>query len=244
MEGMKVHQDLKNLVKLQEIDQEIHEIEKNKERLPRLLHLAADGLRAAESEMDTAKGVLEVVSKERRTSEGELSDEGEHLNRLKLRTSEIKDNKAYFAHMKEIDDCQKKISKLEEVVVELIDKVEKAEAELKAKEEALAQEHSKYEDSKVNIEKRFEAGDQKLVEMRLKRDELVPGIGKEALELYNDVRRRYPDSAVVEAKDGNCTGCRMVLPPQYFANVRKGEMVVSCVNCRRIMYFAAPVEGQ
>ena len=106
------------------------------------------------------------------------------------------------------------------------------------RDEELAAERAKFEESKVGIEKRFESGDHRLVELRLVRDEIMPALGKEAVDLYTEAVKRYPDSAVVEAKNGTCTGCRMVLPPQEFANVRKGEQIINCINCRRIMFFA------
>ncbi len=235
--GGDVLEDLKFLVDLQEVDQRIHGINKNKERLPRLVKLAGETLRETEAARDAAQEAYDTAAKERREAEAKIQDETELLKKLKLRSSEIKTNKEYFAHLKEIEECQKRISKLEESVLALMEGVEKAEAELNEKKKIAADEEAKFTENKVSIEKRFEDDDRALAELTAKREEMLPRISKEAVDRYHEVNRMYPDSAVVEAVNGNCTGCRMVIPPQVFNNVKKGESIVMCYNCRRILYF-------
>ena len=230
-------EDLKILVDLQEVDVRIHEIRKSKERLPRLVKLAGETFRDVEAARIAAQEAYDKVTKERREAETSIQDETGHLTKLKLRSTEIKTNKEYFAHLKEIEDCQKRISKLEESVLGFMEGVEKAEAELNEKKKLAADEEVKFNENKINIEKRFEDDDRALAEMTAKRAELMPKISKEAAEQYRDVHRRYPDSAVVEAVNGNCMGCRMTIPPQIFNNVKKGETIVRCFNCQRILYF-------
>jgi len=232
-----VLEDLKVMVELQGVDQRIHELEKNRERLPRLIKIAGESLREAEGERDAAQARLDELYVLKRSVDGETGTEGEHLRKLKLRSTEIKTNKEYFAHLKEIEDCQKKISRLEESSLELMEKVEKAEAELGEKKNLLDEEQARFGASKTNIESSFASGDAELEELRARRRELMPKLSKESAEIYKDLLRSYPDSTVAEAKGGSCMGCRMILPPQVFNNVRKGESVVTCNNCRRILYF-------
>ena len=230
-------EDLRLMVELQELDKRIHELEKNRERLPRMIAAAGETLRATEAVSAEAEAALEAVMKEKRRVETEMSDDNERLTKLKLRSSEIKTNKEYFAHLKEIEDCQKKIAKAEETDLELMEKAEKAETELNERKAASGEEHKKFEESKVRLTAQFSEGDVELAELRKKRSELFPKLNKERADYYQATLRNYPDSAVCEAKDGNCTGCRMRIPPQSFADIRKGEAIVTCYNCRRVLYF-------
>lgn len=235
--GGDVLEDIKILVGLQEIDAEMYQLEKNRERLPRLVALARETLGNVEAEMDAARAALEAASAGKRGVESELQTEGAHLERLKARSSEIKTNKEYFAHLKEIEDCQKKVAGLEDTSLQLMENVEKAEAELAEKKKLFDEEEARFSESKVNIEKRFVDGDNRIAELKAKRAEIIPSITKEVFDYYELNRKRYPDSGVVEASSGLCTGCRMMLPPQMFNNVRKGETIVKCNNCRRILFF-------
>jgi len=43
--------------------------------------------------------------------------------------------------------------------------------------------------------------------------------------------------AVVEVKDSVCMGCNMNIPPQLYVEVRKGEEIFTCPQCRRFLFF-------
>ena len=43
--------------------------------------------------------------------------------------------------------------------------------------------------------------------------------------------------AVAEARNGACTACFMALRPQIMADVRRGNEVITCDNCNRILYY-------
>jgi predicted nucleic acid-binding Zn-ribbon protein len=44
--------------------------------------------------------------------------------------------------------------------------------------------------------------------------------------------------AVAEARNGACMACFMALRPQVMAEVRRGEEIITCDNCNRILYYA------
>ncbi len=234
-------EDLRLLVELQGIDARLYELRKDKERLPKLISYAGETLQQIKAEMDAARAELEQVNKEKRAADAELQTENEHLNKLKLRTTEIKTNKEYFAHLKEIEECQKKIAKIEETELELMEKVEKAEAAASGKKGLADEEEKKFNERKTEIEGRFVAGDREMEELSGKRLEIFPKITETHAQYYSTILAKYPESAVVEAANTSCTGCRMMIPPQMFNNVRKGESIIKCNNCRRILYYREPV---
>jgi len=45
-------------------------------------------------------------------------------------------------------------------------------------------------------------------------------------------------TGVAEARNGACMACFMALRPQAMAQVRRGEEIVTCDNCNRILYYA------
>ena len=42
---------------------------------------------------------------------------------------------------------------------------------------------------------------------------------------------------MAEARDGGCTVCHVRMRPQMFNEVRRGETLVQCESCLRILYF-------
>jgi len=232
-----VLEDLRLLVELQEIDQKVYELKKDRERLPVLVARAGEVHASAQAEAKSAQAEVDAAVKEKKAVDSEIQQETARLDKMKQRSSEIKNNKEYYAHLKEIEDCQKKITSLEDRTLELMEKAEKSEALLKEKKEALAVEQVSFEEEKTRIEKTFESGEAMLKELKQKRKAVLPKISKAAAEYYAQALKRYPDSAIVETVGGSCTGCRMMMPPQQYNNVRKGETVITCNNCNRILYF-------
>jgi len=237
-----VLEDLKLLMDLQVIDARLHELRKDRERLPKLIGYAGETLREIMGDMDASQAELDQANKEKRAAEDELQAENEHLNKLKLRTTDIKTNKEYFAHLKEIEDCQKKITKIEEAELQLMEKVEQAEATLVEKKKLADEEEESFNKRKVEIEGRFKSGDEEIVELTKKREETFPKVTETVAQYYNNLLHKYPESAVVEAANTACTGCRMMIPPQMYNNVRKGESIIKCNNCRRILFYKEEVK--
>ncbi|MCM3870248.1 MAG: C4-type zinc ribbon domain-containing protein, partial [Pyrinomonadaceae bacterium] len=55
---------------------------------------------------------------------------------------------------------------------------------------------------------------------------------------YKRISVRIRDGvAVAEARNGACMACFMALRPQAMSQVRRGEEVVTCENCNRILYY-------
>ena len=44
--------------------------------------------------------------------------------------------------------------------------------------------------------------------------------------------------AVSEIRDGHCQACQVRLRPQLIMEARKGERVLQCESCSRILYVA------
>ena len=61
-----------------------------------------------------------------------------------------------------------------------------------------------------------------------------------ALAMYDRTSKRYPRHAVAELKGDLCTGCNVKLRPMLASEVRKGEKIVQCENCTRLLYTVKP----
>lgn len=230
-------EDLRIMIALQELDREVSEVEGRKSVLPSLIEASSGEFKTAQAEAKAASDGLAALIKAKTSADDDLAKDTERLTKLKLRSTEIKTNKEYFLHLKEIEDCEKAIATIEERSLELMEKLEAAEVAAKEKDEALAAETTRFDAKKVEIEHEFVDDDRLLAELKVKKDELMPKVTAPAAALYLQMVTRYPDSAVVEASGGACSGCRMMIPPQEFNNVRKGEAIIRCSNCQRILYY-------
>ena len=57
--------------------------------------------------------------------------------------------------------------------------------------------------------------------------------------MYARIKARIRDGvAVAEAINRSCSACFMALRPQMMAEIRRGEDIITCDNCGRILYVA------
>jgi predicted nucleic acid-binding Zn-ribbon protein len=70
---------------------------------------------------------------------------------------------------------------------------------------------------------------------------LRPAIDAAALVVYDRVSKRYPRSAVAELKGELCVGCNVKNRPMIASDVRRGEKLIQCENCTRLLYPVKPV---
>jgi predicted nucleic acid-binding Zn-ribbon protein len=62
-------------------------------------------------------------------------------------------------------------------------------------------------------------------------------LGPEARATYERLSRMRSGFALAEARDYKCMACRMTIRPQVFADIRRGETLITCESCGRILYF-------
>ena len=56
------------------------------------------------------------------------------------------------------------------------------------------------------------------------------------LRKYDMLRVRRNGKAVVGVINGVCQGCFMSIPPQHFNNILKGDRMLECPTCQRILF--------
>jgi predicted nucleic acid-binding Zn-ribbon protein len=81
---------------------------------------------------------------------------------------------------------------------------------------------------------------QQIEDQRRERERVLAELPKQMGALYNRISARVRGGiAVAEARNGSCMACHMRLRPQVMAEIRRGEEVITCDNCSRILYYNA-----
>jgi len=58
---------------------------------------------------------------------------------------------------------------------------------------------------------------------------------------YERIRKGRRGVAIAEAVDGRCSACHMTIRLQFFQDLKKGDQVMNCESCSRILYCNPPV---
>lgn len=231
--------ELQQLVALQDLDTSIRRLQAELEAIPK---------RRAEIEAEFDQRAFEIRALENRRDEArhtrtrlelEISDQKTRVERAERNLMSSKRQEEYTAAIREADAARKQISTLETQTLEQMEAFEQAEAALKERAEEIASLNSDREARLKEFDAETNSQSEKLSSSRVEREQLVNALPKALSSLYSRISARIRDGkAVAEARNGACMACFMALRPQAMAEVRRGEEVVTCDNCNRILYYA------
>lgn len=227
---------LKLLITLQESDSRILEKQSIIRAIPFKISEVEVPLQKAQAALDKMKQQYELLEKKRRNKERSLDDMNEKIKKLKARTSEIKTNKEYQAHLKEIESAGKERYAIEDEILSLMEQIEASSREIKSEEVKLESEKEKLEAFKKQLEQEIQEAEKELSFLREERSKVVTSIDRELYDLYMTLMNSGRGLAVTEAREEVCQGCNMNIPPQLFVEIKKNEEIIQCPQCHRILY--------
>jgi predicted nucleic acid-binding Zn-ribbon protein len=234
-----VHPDLERLIRLQALDSEAAEARKAQSTIPetqRALDQKLDGARGA---LAAAKDRLAANQTERRVLEKDLASVSARLSRYKDQLMEVKTNKEYHAMQTEIATAETLVRQQEDRLLERMEEAEVHAVELKASEAALKDGQAEVTAVRAKMEAEHSVIGAELARITGERATVAAGVSAAALALFERVSKHRRGQAMSEARDGLCLQCHVRLRPQVFNTVRRGEELVQCESCSRIL-FAVP----
>ena len=235
---------LQYLINLQKFDLRIFQIQDQLRKAPDLLKSAESPLQDILGRLQVLKNTSESLVKQRRSSERELSTQEEQLQKIRNRLSELKTNKEYQAHLFEIELARKKKDSIEENVLDMMERVEQNEQAVKEAEEQAKEAQNVFDAEKSRLENHFANLANELADLERQQTTLAELVDKPLLTRYNRLKIMRKGFAVAQLREGACGGCQLQLPPQLVAEVKRGDELMDCSYCHRILYMARHLEEE
>jgi len=230
---------LKLLVDLQQRDSLILEKRRFIDKVPLRIFEVDEPLKKAKLELENIKKKQEAASRKKRDKESELSETQEKIRKMKARISDLKTNKEYQAYQKEIECCEKGISAIEDVLLQLMEEIDAVSKEQKEKEAAVNAEIQKIDAFKAGLDAEVAKNERELALLKQERAGMVARIDPEVYKTYMTILLDSGDGvAVTTARNELCSGCDMNIPPQLYVEIRKNQEMLQCPQCRRILYVS------
>ena len=230
-------EQLRILAQLQELDGKIQKLREEIAAVPEDILTLREVISQAERSLEEMREKQEGLAKERRHKERELSTKEDSLSKYQSQLYEVKTNKEYSAIMVEIDSLKQENSELEDETLGLMERgdelgglIKKKEEELRVERERLTGEEEKNQERAVGLEE-----NRRVVERE--REELAKKVDGSLLSSYERILRGKGGLALVPVRDDACQGCFMELPPQTINEIMKGDKIIYCERCSRILYW-------
>ncbi len=225
------------MIRLQQIDLKLRAVNHVIEAFPSRMAAAELPLRESQVLLSNSKQKLESFEKKKRDKERELEEIDDKIKKLKSRTVEIKTNKEYQALLKEIESFEEQRSAREDEILVVMEESDIASKQIKAEEAKFKIAKDKVKASRKKLEDEKSEVEKELVIVKEERSGIARTIDKEIYELYMSLMEACNGLAVTEARGEICQGCNMNIPPQLFVEIKKNEEIISCPQCRRLLYF-------
>lgn len=233
--------ELEQLIALQNADMGIRKLQAELDSIP---------LRRAEIENEFDQRALEFKTLEqqrdtaRATRAGldkEMAEQRARAEKAERDLMSSTNSKAYEAAIREIDAAKKHINDLETKVLEQMESAEGAEKSLAEREPELTRLQSDRDEKLRVYEEQTSVWAEEIEVRRKERERLFAELPANVKSMYRRISERIRGGvALAEARAGSCSACFMSLRPQVMAEVRRGEEIITCDNCNRILYYQPP----
>jgi predicted nucleic acid-binding Zn-ribbon protein len=232
--------DLKLVIRLQDIDNRLMELSREIATLPKHIAEIEKKLVSHERKLEADRAASAANQKERKQCEGDIQVQQQKISKLKDQMLGAKTNEVYRAFQHEIEYCEKEIRRFEDRILELMGEAEPLEKNVKAAEIALKAEKAEVEAEKNQARERTAADQKAAAELQKERAAIVADVTPAVYKNYERVRKGRAGVAVAEVVEGRCTACHIVLRLQYFQDLKRGESILTCESCNRILYYNPP----
>jgi predicted nucleic acid-binding Zn-ribbon protein len=228
---------LRPLIELQTLDLRMAEIKEHQRKLPVLLETAQAPLNDATKQLAELTAALDAATKDRRAQEKDLEAHEAQTEKLRARLSELKTNKEYQAHLFEIEMANKKKGEIEERILVHMEKIEQHQKDITDAQAKKAEAEQQFTGEKARLDTEQAALTAELSELEQKHKEIAVTVEKGLLARYTKLKATRRDQALAPVRNGICFGCKLQLPPQLVAEVRRSDVILTCNHCHRILYW-------
>ena len=236
-------EQIEQLVVLQKVDSEMITLQRILEDAPKQLQSLQEKQAYLKQQQAVIQEKIDVLMEQKARIEGEIESDTQKVKKSKNKLMMVENTKEYHAMMREMDTMEKMNRSREEARANLLADL----SDLDGRKDALQNDINELE---ATISAQQSTLDQELAEKRA-RIEVLDKEKKKASEAvpapiltrYNFIRDRIPNPVIVSVSEGVCQGCHVVIPPQAFIDLQKGEQILSCPNCLRIIFWERHFSG-
>jgi predicted nucleic acid-binding Zn-ribbon protein len=214
------------------------------EVLPRQLNQHKALLKEKKESLQKAVARLDAINKKKKDKDRQLEEIQDKIEKFKTRSSDIKTNKEYEAHLREIDAFKKNVVKIEDEILVLMEEIDAIDRGMKEEEQKVKKAEEDYKKQEKLIEDEQKKAETEMEHHKARRNDFASRIDKEYYTQYMTLMKRLGGLAVVETKNEICLGCNTNIPPQLYNEIKSNKETHVCFFCRRFLYYKEPLQTE
>ena len=225
------------LVELQEIEIKTEILKLETHKVSGKLDKLDNELNAFESEIDEEEKEIDDFKLKYRSFETDMQVNNAKAEKSQEKLKFVKTNKEYQSSLKEIDEIKAINSKIEDEILQYLEKIETSEKNIIENKESYSILAKKLKQEKDIIIQESEQG---IKEVALHEEEwknISKKIDQNLLDKFSVVKEMVGGRAITAVKDAVCLGCNMQIPPQTYNELQRTDRLQFCPHCQRIIYW-------
>ncbi len=230
-------QNIEKLVKLQKAETEIVRLRAVLEKVESQKIKLSGQLNQFESGLKEKQETLLRAEKECRDIEAEIKVLDERIIKSNEKLRMVTTNKEYQLCLREVDDNKKRKDAMETQLLEWFDEKDNAQAVVEESQKEFALLDEKVKEEQQNIGKSSADDTELLDEYQTMKDDIGNTLDKSLMARFESVSKMNNGLVVVPVENEVCMGCFMNVPPQLYIEVQRGDVLISCPQCSRILYY-------
>jgi len=179
---------------------------------------------------------IQELKKSNKLKEIEIADNEGKIAKLNTQTFAVKTNEEYRALLKEVEFLKHRNHDIEDEMLGIMEEEEKIRSSINQirieTEEYIAKAQTRIAD----LDKESELLKEKQTVAKVDLENNFSKLPDDVKELYNRIAK-FRGKAVCLIIDNTCTGCFANLTHQFLNELKKGNKILLCDNCGRILVY-------
>ena len=231
-------EQMDTLVKLQAILSEAAEIRTELTSVPEKIRSVDRQRETSANSIAEQSALVDELTKKYRSFETDAKQNQSQISKSQVKLQSVKTNKEYQSSLKEIEELKKNNSLLEDEMLECLDQIDAAEKGLVEKRSDFDRLAVQLDDQRTRIERDAAEKKERLALLDSEEADVMSSVDSNLMSVFNTVKEKQPRGVAIAAvKDAVCQGCNVNIPPQRYNELQRGDQLMFCPNCQRIIYW-------
>lgn len=236
-----MREELVALAKLAEMDDSARDIDAELKQIPERLEELRNGVQTLETMLAQERQQLAEAEQLKAQQSTELKERGEGMQRARKKVAQA-------TNIREANAAEREIEANRRAIKEREDELGRIAQAIEAKTASLAEREKDFEEAKGVLKSDEESSNARVAELEEQRAKLLDGreglvakVPKSIVKRYERLKAGIPNVVII-IDGGNCTACRMALPPQLTIELQRAQELHQCPHCRRIIIHKSLVD--
>ncbi|HEY9232761.1 MAG TPA: C4-type zinc ribbon domain-containing protein [Blastocatellia bacterium] len=232
--------ELSQLIELQELDLELQQLNDRLARIPAERDHIESEFRQYAAEFLRLQDQHDKTLNDRTHLETELASAQQQHDKFEQDKMRVTNPKQFEAVVREIDATKKQVSALESEILKRMEEAERLAAEIQERAPDVERQRQEADQTLAAFDAERQATEQQIAALNQRRVELATRVSKPLFAAYDRLARSRRGQALsLISNEGICSVCRVRVRPKVFSDVRRGDQMITCENCGRILYYKA-----